>query len=369
MARNSRSSSSRSSSSSRKSNFVYKRRSKESAEKRLQGGDIKDPMFIDEVLHIPMFTPADGENKIRILPPGWEEPEHYGVDLYIHYGVGPENLRYLDLSRHGKGDDPIAEELFIAQQEEADDETIRSLRSTRRILVYIIDLKHPEKGVHLYAMPQTVDNDIMESCRDPETGEIDAVDDPDEGYDIFLKREGTGRNTSYTVKLGRQKTSFDITSEIAEVITTYPLPDVLRFYDYDHIKKAFSGRSTSSTSSDDGRHTTVSNRNDDHDDDHDDQMQEELQNVTVDDVRMLQGSDLDDFVEKYGLDLDLASFKEDADLQDAIIETLGLKDDEDESQDDDEDSSDAEDSRDEEDTRRSRGTSSRLAGLRNRNKR
>ena len=74
-------------------------RTKEQIDKRArQSGGLKD-WFIPE--EIKTFTPKEGGkgNIIRILPPAWDDADHYGYDIYAHFGVGGENSAYLCLKK------------------------------------------------------------------------------------------------------------------------------------------------------------------------------------------------------------------------------------------------------------------------------
>ena len=77
-----------------RSGYVYKPRSNTAATDRLaryQKGNKEGylPPNIDT------FSPKEGDNWIRILPPSWDEAEHYALDIWVHYEVGPDNNTYL----------------------------------------------------------------------------------------------------------------------------------------------------------------------------------------------------------------------------------------------------------------------------------
>lgn len=84
-------------SSGRSSGFRYEGRSKADVDKRSsQGANEFDKYLVDAVK---MFKPNDKDNTIRILPPTWEKPKHYGLDIWVHYGVGPDRQTYLCLHK------------------------------------------------------------------------------------------------------------------------------------------------------------------------------------------------------------------------------------------------------------------------------
>ena len=77
--------------------FQYKKRGYTEARKRAdQSASTRDSFIIEE---ISLYKPAEGDNTIRIIPPTWEDPENYGLDIYVHYNVGPDNAAYLCLDK------------------------------------------------------------------------------------------------------------------------------------------------------------------------------------------------------------------------------------------------------------------------------
>lgn len=222
------------------SRFSYKKRDPSTMRKRSeQWGNERDSFLKD---HVPVWKPNDGENVIRILPPSWEGADHYGLDVYVHYGVGPDNSTYLDLVRMKKGPDPITEEMQRARQE-GDEEYAKQLESKKRVLVYLIDRDKPKEGPMMWAMPWTVDKEIAIHSWDSRTQEALPVDSPEDGFDIIINRQGKGARTEYTVKISRNPSPLQITPEIADLLDNHPLPECLNFYSYEQIQKAFLGGS------------------------------------------------------------------------------------------------------------------------------
>jgi len=226
----------------RKLNF--KKRSFEANKKRSeQWGNLRDSYLTD---HVSLWKPSDGENCIRILPATWDNAEHFGLDLFVHYNVGPDSSAFLDLKRMKGEPDPITEacEAAIA---EGDDEYAKELRSVKRVLVYLIDRDKPKEGVKMWAMPWTVDKDIATQSTDSRTRELLYVDDPDDGYDLYITREGTGARTKYTVKIARNPSAVDLDDVAMDILENHPLTECLVFHSYEHIAQVFSGKKPSKT--------------------------------------------------------------------------------------------------------------------------
>lgn len=235
--------------------FKYKKRSAESIEKRAKGGGDRDYFLKDD---FEKFSPASGDNLIRILPPTWDDPEHFGIDVHVHYGIGADNATFLSLYKHKGEDDPIYEERLQAQSD-GDDDYAKSLRPNTRTLVWVIDREKESEGPKLWAMPYGVDKEITLRCKDKHSGEMLYIDDPEEGFDVEFTKTGTGIKTKYEgVSIARRPSPIhedeDQLDEWLDFITENPLPSTLVFHDYDHIKKVFgsgggSSKSPSSSSS------------------------------------------------------------------------------------------------------------------------
>lgn len=232
--------------------FSYKKRSAESLKERanMKGGNFDTyvkPKF-------KQWKPKEGKNLIRILPPTWvpedapwQETAHYGLDIFLNYNIGADNQAYLSLARHDKGEDPLAEAKREAQQE-GEKDFAKKLNPTQRILYWIIDRNDEDEGPLWWAAPFTFDKSLSNLCIDEDTKEVIFIDDPAKGRDVRFYKEGTGLNTKYDSSkmkvLGPSSIHEDegIEEEWLEFITENPLPSILNFYDYDHIKASFDGQ-------------------------------------------------------------------------------------------------------------------------------
>lgn len=224
-----------------KRKFKYKERSSESVEKRAKGNGDRDYFLKDQ---FDTFTPHDGDNVIRILPPTWEDAEHFGFDTHVHYSIGADKGTFLSLQKMKREPCPIYEEMLQAQAD-GDEDYAKSLRSNHRVLVWLIDREKEEDGPKLWAMPFGLDKDIALRCKDKRTGEILNIDHPEEGYDVEFTKTGSGIKTKYEgLQISRRSCPLsdddDKFDEWLEFIEENPLPSVLNYHDYDYIKKVFS---------------------------------------------------------------------------------------------------------------------------------
>lgn len=247
----------------RRSSFQYQSRSSEDTRKRGEqsGGDFDK--WLDD--GVKMFKPRENTNFIRILPPTWKEAKHYGIDVWIHYSVGPDKQTYLCLEKMKGEDCPVCEERKKALKE-GDEDYAKSLRPNRRILTYVLDRDATREGAQVWSMPWTIDRDLCKLTVDKRTGEALPIDHPEEGYDVEFERKGQGDRTEYIgLSIARRSSPLDDDRSL-EFIEEHPLPKLLRYFDYDHIRSAFGGESKKGS------------RHRDDDDDDDDAQDRDLRN-------------------------------------------------------------------------------------------
>lgn len=225
--------------------FRYQKRDKETLKERanMKGGNYDTyikPKF-------KQWKPKDGKNLIRILPPTWDNARHYGLDIFVNFNIGPDNQSYLSLSKHDRGPDPLAEARREAQAD-GDKEFAKKLNPSQRILYWIIDRMDEDEGPLLWAAPFTFDKSLSNLCIDEDTKDVIFIDDPATGRDVRFYKEGTGLTTKYDpskMKVLKESTLAEdegLEQEWLDFIQENPLPEVLNFYEYDHIKAAFGGQ-------------------------------------------------------------------------------------------------------------------------------
>lgn len=225
--------------------FRYQKRDKETLKERanMKGGNYDTyikPKF-------KQWKPKDGKNLIRILPPTWDDARHYGLDIFVNFNIGPDNQSYLSLSKHDRGPDPLAEARREAQAD-GDKEFAKKLNPSQRILYWIIDRMDEDEGPLLWAAPFTFDKSLSNLCIDEDTKDVIFIDDPVTGRDVRFYKEGTGLTTKYDpskMKVLKESTLAEdegLEQEWLDFIQENPLPEVLNFYEYDHIKAAFGGQ-------------------------------------------------------------------------------------------------------------------------------
>jgi len=247
--------------------FKYQRRTKDNLRERANqsSGDF-DSIFKPQYK---LYKIKEGKNLIRVLPPTWENPSHYGFDIHVNYGIGADNQAYLSLKKMKNERDPLHEAKLLAERS-GDEDLAKALKPRKRVISWIIDRLDEEIGPQILSCPVTLDKGIAGASFDDDTGEIMYIDDPKEGFDVRFYREGSGLNTDYPgekIKLLNQGPIHEdssIQAEWLEYISEHPLPECLNYYSYDHIAEVFNGKTRSKNDDEDEKPKRRS-RNDDED--------------------------------------------------------------------------------------------------------
>ncbi len=226
-------------------NFNYRPPSAEELRERAQRKGNKDSFFESGVQ---FFSPKVGDNTLRILPPPPDKRDDwkaYGITLYVHYGIGADEAAYLCLDRMKGEPCPVCEERARAKAE-GEEDLAQELRPVQRVAIYVVDRDQEGKGPLLWNMPASIDADICGRSVDKKSGEVYAVDDPVNGYDVTFLREGQGMTTKYkSIEIARRPSALSEDEEVAtrwlQFVCDSAIDDKLVFHDYNHIKHALSG--------------------------------------------------------------------------------------------------------------------------------
>ena len=230
-----------------KPRFVYRgteRKVESIVRKSKQGGGLYDSYVTAD---IPFFKAKEGDATVRILPPTWKDTEKWGdgweIGIYLHYNVGPDNGAYLCLDKMKGEACPVCE----ARSATRDEEEMDQLRPAYRSLCWVIDRDNEKAGPQIWSMPITLFRDINARSVDKKSNTPILIDDPEEGYDIVFSRSGTDIKTKYTaVEVMREPTPLHDDEKLQnrwlDYIEDHPLPDVLVYYDYEHIEKVLFGK-------------------------------------------------------------------------------------------------------------------------------
>jgi hypothetical protein len=217
--------------------FKYVKREAADIEKRAsqKGGDFVG-LFDDNYV---TYKVKKGDNWIRILPPTFEGARHYGMDVHVHFSVGPgRDTVVCNNKTFGKKCavcDAMARLAAAGDEKEAEE-----LKPKKRVAVWLLDRDDEDKGPQLYAMPWTLDRDIAKLSKDKRTGAIYYLDHPKSGYDINFEKEGDQKLTKYVgISIAREPTSVD--PEWLDFIQEHPLDEVLVERTYKEVQDIYTG--------------------------------------------------------------------------------------------------------------------------------
>lgn len=313
----------------RRGGFQYHERSADSYKRRGEQGGSDFDKYLNDA--IKMYKTAEGDNTIRILPPTWNDAEHFGYDIYVHYGVGPDNQTYLCLHKMKGEPCPICDERERAQKD-GDQEYADKLKPAKRVLVYIIDRNNEKDGPVVWSMPWTVDRDLCKLVVDKRTGELLPIDHPEKGYDVEFERKGKGDRTQYIgLAIARRESDLG-NSRWLDQIQEHSIPDSLIFYEYDHIAKVFGGSSGKRSHNRDDDRDRGRGKGDDLDRDQDRQLRELEQRrskaedrLSYEAVHEMKYDELCALIDEERLDINPDDSKNDSELADWICEDLKLE--------------------------------------------
>lgn len=248
----------------------HERTAEDMRRKASEGSRDYDQLFVGDVK---LFRPDDGENCIRIMPATFglqpytneeldkmsdeeleklqAEEDLYGsgwdLPIYVHYQVGPDEGSYLCRDKMLGERCPVCEAKAAARDPDEADE----LSPTKRALTWIIDRNAEKEGPQLWSMPWSkIRNEIYGRSVDKKHGTPIMIDDVDEGFDITFNKSGSKDRTQYTsVEIDRDPTPLHDDEKKQDrwldYIMEHRLPDVLNFFDPEHIEKVLTGRKSS----------------------------------------------------------------------------------------------------------------------------
>ena len=230
--------------------FKYKRRPKDVVNTR--NSNVKDPWTSSDV---EMYKIREGENRLRVLPPTWENPVHHGFEVEIHYGIG-DRRQYICPKAFDGSDCCICQEAAVAYQE-GDSKYGQKCLASSAWLIWVLDrldTKNPDKP-KLWKCTRGLDEELMILAKDRDTGGFIEIDHPDQGYDVCF--DGVKK----TAPIDGQKMNFmeakglqillnkpnAVPDTVLKYISENPIPQKLILYDYQHILEVFNGGKGTST--------------------------------------------------------------------------------------------------------------------------
>lgn len=229
--------------------FIYKPRAAAAVKARAtQKGGMYDSPWKDEFT---LYKMRDGENALRILPntdipEGKDAADHYGIDVFLHNDIGSDGAQYICTKSQFNEPCAVCDLKHDLEKGGATKEELKDLKVSRRVACFVVDRKAPDEGVKLWPQPWTLDRDIN-ALAIGEDGQLINLDDPEQGYDVFFQRTGTGVNTKYIgIRIARNHSAIAESDkrywELLDYVEEHKLADTLFTYDYDYIKQALEGQ-------------------------------------------------------------------------------------------------------------------------------
>lgn len=193
------------------------------------------------------FKARQGDNTIRILPPTWPGARHYSKEVWVHNEIGPDKQSYLCLKENLGEACPLCEERYSGSQKDSE-----TLRPRTRNYIYLIDRYNEEMGPLLWAVSNQSDKEILSQSLIKRTQQYLPIAHPIDGYDIEFSRDGQGIKTRYNgFRVSREPCPIsenkDKMEDWIQYIDDNPIPEVLQYYPYAHIKEVYLGKKDSSS--------------------------------------------------------------------------------------------------------------------------
>ena len=162
---------------------------------------------------IPIFKPVDGDNQIRIVPPLSNDAQAslWGLEVWTYF---VNNRSYLSSKTFDpQSDDPIMSHFFDIREDNP--EEAQKYKGNKRYLMFVLDMNSDEVELKLWAAPPTLVDEFLGLAKNRRTGELIALEDPEEGVPIFFTKTGQGINTRYT-SIEIEKEPFPLDDDLAE---------------------------------------------------------------------------------------------------------------------------------------------------------
>lgn len=230
--------------------FKYRKQSEAAVRQEAdQSGGGYASIFIDGTKE---FKPKKGcEYTIRPGPPTWgtddDPPTSYAHEVFVNFGVGPDDEGFISRSRMGFDDDPVVEMHDRLRQfgdEYAD--LIKAQKAKKRRTMYVMVRGEEELGWQAWAPGWTIHRDMAKASMSKRKRTVKFIDDPDNGYDVTFSRESGGFG-KFTIDEVDDEPSPIVDDpkrqkELLDWLVEHPLPDQYRIYSYEEIKRRCDGQ-------------------------------------------------------------------------------------------------------------------------------
>jgi hypothetical protein len=191
----------------------------------------------------------NGDNTVRILPPTWNKPRHYCLEVLEHRRIGADHSNYLCLDQEANPDRQSCP-ICTAWREtsargDVDGAKLLSPKSRYLCLVLHRNGDSPTKPL-IWDLWNKINLEILGRTRDKKSDSAIDVTNPYEGYDLSFRKSGQMINTTYDLfEFDRDPSPLHddpkVTEDIIDELYAKPLDSRLKFYDADHLEKVLFG--------------------------------------------------------------------------------------------------------------------------------
>ncbi|GAF94307.1 unnamed protein product, partial [marine sediment metagenome] len=128
------------------------------------------------------WSPKEGKNRVRILPPWGPDVDRFWHEWWIHWGVGPRNMPVVCLAKYNRTPCHICEVIKALQTSQVDEDAKQAddMKANLSVLYNILPLDVAEPSVQVMRTGPQIFEGILGYVTDPDWGNID---DPQEGFD------------------------------------------------------------------------------------------------------------------------------------------------------------------------------------------
>src|SRR5574344_155298 len=149
---------------------------------------------------VQFFTPAEGRNRINIIPYTIKTKNHplvkkgefevgdsdYVMDVFVHRGVGPSEASVLCLKQTYGKPCPICEQSALLRKQGKEDEA-SALKPSRRVFYNVQDMKNPDVLKVFEASHYLFEKELIDEARDDNEGGFVDFADPETGKEIKFR--------------------------------------------------------------------------------------------------------------------------------------------------------------------------------------
>lgn len=147
------------------------------------------------------WSPKEGRNTIRIFPEV-DDMEFFFCNVGTHYMQEGVRILCPSFSTDGEEDCPVCDMVndLYKSGKKADKQRAGEIRVRKQYWMNIVDRDDEKAGVKVFTAGPMIFGAIKAYIGDPDYGDIT---DEEDGADVIIEREGSGKDTDYQTKVAR----------------------------------------------------------------------------------------------------------------------------------------------------------------------